>query len=540
MPVESVPRKTAMDWNFGDLLDATAAHVPGGRPALIHGRTVVSWADFDARTNRVARAMLAAELPFGARIAILARNIPEFIEIACAAFKARLSHVNINYRYTTAEIEYVLADCQAQALFYQGEFAELVAPLFDTLPNLRLDVQIDAGGPYAAMAAEGDGSPLGIKRSPDDGYLLYTGGTTGKPKGVMWRSGDARASQLEAPTIRTDIRTMDDHVAAVAGNTAPGRVIPACPLMHGAGLNSSMAELLGGGTAILLPDTRFDAEKLWDEAERSRATRILIVGDVFARPMAHALRKYPSRWDLSAMRVISSAGLMWSREVKQALVQHLPQVTLVDILGASEASGFGYAITTATSETPTGYFEPGRHTVIVEVDTDRVLEADEPGEGWLARRPPFALGYYGDPVKTATVYRTVGGELLAIPGDIAARDANGRLRLIGRGNMVINSGGEKIFAEEVEEAMKRAPGIEDAIIVGVPDPTWGKKVIGLAAVSNGYDEGRAREAMLAELAPYKLPKQIIVLDSVPRHASGKSDYRRALEIALAQLGSPPA
>jgi fatty-acyl-CoA synthase len=307
--------------------------------------------------------------------------------------------------------------------------------------------------------------------------------------------------------------------------------------MHGAGLNSSMAELVGGGTAILLPDTRFDAEKLWDEAERSKATRILIVGDVFARPMAQALQKFPGRWDLSAMRVISSAGLMWSREVKLILVQHMPQVTLVDILGASEASGFGYAVTTATSETPTGYFEPGPQTVIVEPETDRILEADQPGEGWLARRPPFALGYHGDPAKTAGVYRMVGGELLAIPGDMAAREADGRLRLIGRGNMVINTGGEKVFAEEVEEAMKRAPAIEDAIIVGVPDPTWGKTVIGLATVSDGYDEAAARASMLGDLAAYKLPKRIIVLDELPRHASGKSDYRRALEIALAELGT---
>lgn len=519
-------------WNFGDLLDATASVVPGDRTALIHGDRVISWAEFDARTNRVARAMLAAGLPTGARVAILARNIPEFIEIATAAFKARLTHVNINYRYTTAEIGYVLADCQAQALFYQDSFAATVEPLFAELAHLTLGVAIGGDGGYAVMADRGDGRPLGIDRSPDDGYLLYTGGTTGKPKGVMWRAGDARLVQLEAPTIKTVPLTMDDHVAMVAGNAPPGRVIPACPLMHGAGLNSCMAELVGGGTAILLPDDRFDAEKLWDEAERSRATRILIVGDVFARPMAQALERHPGRWDLSALRVVSSAGLMWSREVKQALVRALPQVTLVDILGASEASGFGYAITTATRETPTGWFEPGRHTVLIEEGTDRILADDEVGEGLLARRPPFALGYHGDPVKTATTYRRIGDQRFAVPGDLAARDADGRIRLIGRGNMVINTGGEKVFAEEVEEAMKRAPGVEDAIIVGVPDPRWGKKVVALARVGESYDEARVQAAMLTELAPYKLPKRTIILDELPRHASGKSDYRRALEIAL--------
>src|SRR3989344_1326964 len=212
-----------MDWNFGDLLDATAAHVPGDRPAIIRGDHVTNWADFDARTNRLARAMRTAGLSAGARIAILARNIPEFIEIAAAAFKARLTHVNLNYRYTTSEIEYVLRDCQAAGLFYQD-------------------------GAYDGIGAEGDASPLGIARSPDDGYLLYTGGTTGRPKGVMWRSADARRSQLESPVAVTTPASMDDHIAQVLKGAA-GRVMPACPLMHGAGLNSSLAELLVGGTA---------------------------------------------------------------------------------------------------------------------------------------------------------------------------------------------------------------------------------------------------------------------------------------------------
>ena len=525
-----------MEWNFGDLLDATAAVVPGDRPALVRGERVVSWAEFDARSNRLARGMLAAGLGTGTRVAILARNVPEYIEIAAAAFKARLTHVNINYRYSTSEIEYVLADCQAGALFYQAEFAQTVAPLLDALPHLRLGITIGAGGDYEAMAAEGDGSPLGIPRSGDDGYLLYTGGTTGRPKGVMWRSADARATQLEAPTIKFAPKSMQDHVDMVAGNPAPGRVLPACPLMHGAGLNSSLAELVGGGTAVLLPNDKLDPEELWDEVERLGVTRVLIVGDVFARPMVQALQRHPGRWDLSSMRVISSAGLMWSREVKQALVDAIPQVVLVDILGASEASGFGYAITTATLEAPTGLFEAGPQTVIIDAETGRVLAADETGEGWLARRPPIALGYHGDPVSTAKAYRTIEGVRYAVPGDMAAREPGGLIRLIGRGSQVINTGGEKVFAEEVEEALKRAPGIEDAIIVGVPHPIWGKAVIAVARVGTAYDEATVRAAMRADLAAYKLPKRIIVVDELPRHASGKSDYRRALEIALESSG----
>jgi fatty-acyl-CoA synthase len=228
---------------------------------------------------------------------------------------------------------------------------------------------------------------------------------------------------------------------------------------------------------------------------------------------------------------------MWSREVKAALIKALPQVTLVDILGASEASGFGYAITTANFETPTGLFEPGRNTVIIDVETDRVLSDEEPGEGWLARRPPFALGYHGDPTKTAATYRTIDGTLYAIPGDMAARLADGRIKLIGRGNMVINTGGEKVFAEEVEEALKRAPGVEDALVVGLPDPTWGKAIVALVRPGGDYQEHRVRASLLVELAAYKLPKRTVLLDELPRHASGKGDYRRAVEIAIERQGA---
>jgi 3-oxocholest-4-en-26-oate---CoA ligase len=529
-----------MDWNFGDLLDATAAAVRGDRPALIHHNRVTTWADFDQRTNRVARAMRAAGLDVGDRVAILARNIPEFVEIAAAAFKARLTHVNINYRYTATEIAYVLADCGAAALFYQDEFSNTVAPLFGSASHLRLPVQIggteSAAAPvYEELATAGDGSSLGIVRSPDDGYLLYTGGTTGRPKGVMWRSGDARAVQLEAPTIKTVVTNMEEHVAMVRGNPMPGRVIPACPLMHGAGLNSSMAELVGGGTVILLPSQRFDAQELWTEAERHAATRILIVGDTFARPMLRALASEPHRWNLSALRVISSAGLTWSKEVRSALVGLLPDVTLVDILGASEASGFGYAITTRELQPATGIFEPGRNTVLIRVQDEHVLESSEVGEGWLARRAPFARGYYGDEAKTAATYRMIGGIRYAIPGDLAARDERGLIRLIGRDNLCINTGGEKVFVEEVEEALKRIPGIEDALVIGVADPMWGSVLTALVCAELGYDEASVRAELKGVLAAYKIPKYLLPMPELPRHASGKGDYQRAHAIVKQRL-----
>lgn len=529
-----------MDWNFGDLLDATAAHVPGDRPAIIRGDHVTSWADFDARTNRLARAMRAAGLPPGARVAILARNIPEFIEIAAAAFKGRLTHVNLNYRYTTAEIEYVLRDCQAAALFYQDEFGPVVASLIGgAVDHLTYAVQIGSDGAYDGIVAKGDASPLGIERSPDDGYLLYTGGTTGRPKGVMWRSADARRSQLESPVAVSTPTSMDDHIAQVAKGAA-GRVMPACPLMHGAGLNSSLAELLIGGTTVLLPSDRFSAEELWSEAARHRVTRILIVGDAFARPMADTLLAHPGRWDLHGLRLISSAGLMWSEQVKGALLAALPGLTLLDILGASEASGFGFAITNKDRATPTGLFEPGPQTVIIDQDSDRVLADDEVGQGWLARRPPFGAGYHGDPEKTATVYRTIDGQDYAIPGDMAERLPDGRLRLLGRGSLCINTGGEKVFVEEVEEALKRVDGIADAMVFGLPDPKWGSVVTALVEAGAAPDDAAIRAALSQDLAAYKQPRTIIRVAAMPRHASGKSDYRQGMDIARARIADPAA
>lgn len=534
-PFRPMTAPSSPDWNFGDLLDATAAAVPGERPALIQGDRVIDWATFDARTNSLARSMLAQGLVYGDRVAVLAQNIPEYIETAAAAFKARLTYVNINYRYTTAEIDYVLKDSGARAMFFQAQYAGTVAPL---VGDLALAVQIDGAGETYGGMVTGNPAPLGIKRSPDDSYLLYTGGTTGRPKGVVWRSGEARAIQLESPTVKVKIASMDDHVRMIRTNDAPGRVMPACPLMHGAGLNSSTAELVNGGTVVLLPSDRFDAEELWTEAARHRVTRLLIVGDVFARPMARALEANPDRWDLSAMRIISSAGLMWSEEVKAKLVEAIPQVSLIDILGASEASGMGYAITTATASTPTGFFEIALKTVLVEPETDRILGADEVGEGWLARTEPFAQGYHGDPAKTAETFRVIGGVRYAIPGDMAARGSDGRLRLIGRGNMCINSGGEKIFPEEVEEALKLQPGVEDAMVLGIPDPVWGKAVVALVDTNDEYDEVEVRAGLKATLAAYKVPKHILVVEGVPRHASGKGDYRRGGVVAENLLAVP--
>ena len=526
-------------WNLGDMFDAVAAVVPVQRQAVVHGEHAVTWGELDRRTNNLARAFLTMGFAPHDCVAILSRNDPAYIECFVACLKARLCPVNVNYRYTTDEIAYVLADSSSKLLVYQREFAQQAEALRAQFTGLRT---VCIGGAdsvaedFERLASQGDGSRLTITRDPADPFLLYTGGTTGRPKGVVWPGKAVRSAQMESPVVAKRPTTLDEHAANVAANPTPGRVLPACPLMHGAGINATLSELISGGTGIILSAPRFDPSDLWATAEKHAATRILIVGDAFARPMLQALDAAPGRYDLSALKLISSAGLMWSREVKLGLLRHMPWLTLLDVLGASEAAGLGYAIMTRDRGLPTGRFDPAPSTVLISED-ERVLPKGAPGEGYVARSYPLPLGYLGDPKKTADVFRVIDGERYAVPGDWARIHADGTLELVGRGSLVINTGGEKVFVEEVEEALKRVVGIDDAIVVGLPDPTWGSVIVALIkpAGDTSLDEAGTREALRADLAPYKIPRVLLQVSELPRAESGKSDYPRARTIAAQRM-----
>jgi fatty-acyl-CoA synthase len=534
-------------WNLADMLDAVARVVPGERPAIRFGEQLVTWAQLDARSNRVARAFIAMGHAPGERFAFLSRNHPGYIEGFVACLKSRLIHVNINYRYTVEEMAGVFEDAGVTGVLYQQAFATEVAELARRLPALRSRICLDGEGQGEAtahfdpLANDGDGSPLGIERPPGDPLLLYTGGTTGRPKGVIWPGNRYFQCQLESPLVQRRPATLAEHVANVAAGDGRSRVLPACPLMHGAGISSTLAELFNGGTVLLLRERSFQASELWSLAARERATRILIVGDVFARPMLRELDARPGHHDLSALKVISSAGLMWSEEIKAGLLRHLPGVVLADICGASEASGLGYSITTLERRTPTGRFEPGPHTVVVGED-GHIVPPGQPAEGWLGRSGPLPDGYFGDPKKTAEVFRVIDGQRCAVPGDWVRRHADGTMQLMGRGSLVINSGGEKIYVEEVEEALKRLPGIEDAMVVGVPDERWGNVITALlrGAPQAIADVATLREGLAPLLAGYKLPKHYLVVPELPRSDSGKGDYRAARELAQRLLAEQAA
>lgn len=527
-----------MAWNLADIFDAVAAVVPPDRPAIIQNGAITTWSDLDQRSNRFARSLMACGLQPADKVAIISRNHPAYIEAFIGSLKARMVPININYRYKKEEVAYIFNDARVNAVVYQREFEPLVRELQALFPAIGSwycvegESELTGGMSFAAVASEGDGARLDITRSGEDYLLLYTGGTTGMPKGVVWPARTYRACQLESPLLLKKPKNVAEHVALVQEAASYGRTLPACPLMHGAGLSSSVSELLEGGTAILLSDKRFNPEELWRLADEHQATRILIVGDVFARPMLRALDLAPGTYDLSRLRVISSAGLMWSAEVKQGLLRHIPQVKLVDILGASEASPLGYSVWSRDASVATGRFIPAEKTVLIS-DEGRIMGPDEIGVGLLARAEPLPAGYFGDPEKTAQTFRIIDGQRYAVVGDAAERFADGTMGLLGRGSLVINTGGEKVFVEEVEEGLKRLAMVDDALVVGLPDERWGSMVVALVTVPQGqaFDADAAQRQLRLELSDYKVPKRLIVVEQLPRADSGKADYKTARRLA---------
>ena len=336
-------------WNFGDILDAIEAALPADAPALIHGQRRVTWAEMAARSNNLARALRARGAAPGAKVALYMRNRPEYGEMMAACFKGRLTHVNINYRYTPDEVLYIFDDSDTEVVVYSSEFRDNIVELKSRLGKVRTFLEI--GEPssiasfadaYEALAAEGDGSPLNIARSPDDMLFLYTGGTTGMPKGVMWTHDAMRKAQLDAAVVLGPAPDTIEKTVAMIRDEGPGRVtLPACPLMHGTGLLTALGAMMAGGCIVTLESAAFDADELWRVVETHRVQAIAIVGDAFAKPMLKALEAAPGRYDTSSLISIVSSGVMWSREVKEALVRHIPQVVLMDSFGASEGLGYG-------------------------------------------------------------------------------------------------------------------------------------------------------------------------------------------------------
>ncbi len=535
-------------WNLADLFELAADTVPD-RLALAHGvdGPARTWAELDARSDALARHLLEVHEP-GDKVAVYAYNRPEFVEAVVAAMKARLVPVNVNYRYREEELAYLLDNSDSTAVVYEAGFAPNVAALRSRLPGVREWIEIADGSPGNAWAedfekrAAGPGGRLDLPRSPDDLILLYTGGTTGMPKGVMWThgalfralGGGGNVALGEGPS-----ESVEQQRERVARDGNAMRLMPACPLMHGTGQFTAYNALAGGGAVVTCDSRRLDAEHLWSTVEARRVQAMAIVGDAFGRPLLRVLDENPGRWDLSSCFLIVSSGVMWSPAVKQGLLKHLPHAILQDSFGSSEAVGFGTEITTRNSTMRLGKFQLGPNCKVFTPEGKEV----EPGSGvagFVARSGPIPLGYYKDEAKTAETFRTIQDRRWSIPGDWCTVNEDGTLNLLGRGSVCINTGGEKVHPEEVEETLKLHPAVADAVVVGVPDEKWGEAVSALVELRPGSsaDEEALRGHVRERLAPYKAPKRIVVVPSVGRSPSGKVDYKAARKRVRAALGLP--
>jgi len=429
-----------------------------------------------------------------------------------------------------------------------GEFAGLLDGIRARLSQVRGWFQVDDGTqaaafaePYEHLAATGSGARPEVPRSADDLLFLYTGGTTGMPKGVMWRAEDlwqaigGGGSPITAEPPVASLAELHDRIAARGAGL---RHLPACPLMHGTGLFTSLITLTGGGALVTLESAAFDAHELWRAVGRHRVNTIAIVGDAFAKPMLRALDERRGDYALESLIAIVSSGVMWSREVKQRLLAHHAGMILFDSFGSSEAVGFGASITTAGGESRTGRFQLGERVKVFTED-EREVAPGSGVPGFVAHGGAIPLGYYKDAEKTARTFRTIGGVRYVIPGDWCTVEEDGTLTLLGRGSVCINTGGEKVYPEEVEESLKTHPAVYDALVVGVPDEKWGQAVIGLVEPrpDAGVTEDELRQHVRAQLAGFKTPKRVLVVESIGRAPNGKADYVAMAKLAERRLAA---
>ncbi len=531
-----------MPWNYGDILDAVAEAVPADAPAFIHGGRTIAWPEASRRMNNLARALAARGAKPGDKIAFYLRNCPEYSEAVGACFRGRFAHVNINYRYKPDEVRYILDNSDAQTLIYASEFRDTVEQIRDSLPTIKTFIEGGEGtAPFAenyeTLANEGTGEKLDIKRSPNDLLFIYTGGTTGMPKGVMWPHGELCRIWLARMERTLGLAPKSIDELAKIGATLLPRSLPAGPLMHGTGFVTAVTAMASGGCVVTVNNHSLDPHAIWQAVEKNRVTGMAIVGDPFARPLLQALDEEPGRYDLSSMLTMTSSGAMWSIEIKRGLLKHMPQLTLSDSFASTEAMGMGSSMMTKDGEVQTGAFELLENAIVID-ENDRPIPPGTGKAGLVALGGPLPLGYYKDPEKTARTFRTIGNMRYSIPGDFARVDADGKIALLGRGSNCINTAGEKVYPEEVEEALKTHPAIEDALVLGVPDEKWGQAVTGIVTLHNGsaFDETALREHVRAHLAGYKTPKRILIAEVPLRAPNGKADYKTASEFARAVLG----
>ncbi len=544
-----------MTWHFASIWEAVADAVPDA-PALACGEVRRSWRAFEHRGARFASALVAAGLEQGAKVGLYASNCNEYLEAQFGVFKAGGCPINVNYRYSEAELVYLLDNAEAEALVFDARFSPRVAAIRDQLPRVKLFVAIDDGSggtlegatPFEAAIAAHAPAPRRA-HSEDDIYMLYTGGTTGMPKGVMMRQGDfSRAVTTGLAASFRGLAAPEDVPALVAlvrdlhaAGEAPVS-LPACPLMHGTGCwGGAFGPHALGGLVVTLRGDHFDPDAMWQVVAGEGVSDLVIVGDAFAKPLLVALRGASEAGrlpDLSPLKRIISSGVMFSREVKEGLLE-LADVTIIDVMGSTEGGMGSSVVSRASPPGDTARFMPGPGVKVFDADGREVTPGSDE-IGMIASAGAAQLGYYKDAAKSAATFRTIDGVRYSFPGDFAKVAADGSLILLGRGSVCINTGGEKVYPEEVEEAFKAHPDIFDCLVVGVPDPRFGERVTAVLSLCEGraFDEPAVLEFARTRVAGYKLPRRVVVVGEVRRAPNGKADYKWAKQTALAAEDAP--
>lgn len=546
------------EYNLAQVNEAIVEGV-GERTAIVFRQRRFSYAELGNRSRQFARVL--RERGVGVRradgavrgphesqqdhVAIYATNGNEYIEAMLGAFKARAAPLNVNYRYVADELRYVLINSSAKSIVFQSAFAPTVEEVLPDLPAPPVLLQIDdgTGGDllsgaewYEQALANASNSFLewADEWSPDDLYILYTGGTTGTPKAVLWRHSDIHRASLGGrnPLTRDTWPSIEALVAHAVNDHAPHVVLPSSPFMHGAGHWTALQALNLGGTVVIQDDVnRLNAADICSVIDRERVTYLQVVGDTFCRPIAYEMDA--GSHDLSSLRIIRTGGTGLSNTLKRRFLERLPGLTLMDSMGSSEGGGQGVQLMRADDATTPTAFTPVEGSVVLSSERDHVLHPGDRETGWLAKKGDIALGYLGDPKMTSETFPTIAGDRYVVPGDRARWLADGTIELLGRDSATINSGGEKIFAEEVEGAILNHPDVQDVLVASRPSERWGQEVVAIVALRANASATEAELSAEAGLhiARYKLPKAWIFVDVVSRLPAGKPDRRWAARIA---------
>jgi acyl-CoA synthetase (AMP-forming)/AMP-acid ligase II len=540
-------------FQLADTFEAIADAIPD-KEALVCGDERYTYAELDRRATRLAHALSARGLGRGDHVGTYLQNGSEYVTSMLAAFKLGAVPININYRYVEEELRYLFHNADLKAVVHQREFAPRIAAVRDACPLLRSLLYVEDGsgadvsaiGAVAFEAALAEGKPerAFAPRSDDDLFIIYTGGTTGMPKGVMWRHEDIFFAGLGGGNpIGKPVESRAELVAKVVAAPMQLVMMPAAPLIHGAAQLATFIAFNGGNKLIF--QKRFDAREIVRLIDREKINTLSLVGDAMARPLVEALEENAreGRCDVSSLITVSSAGAIFSTPVKERLKAVKPNLILIDSYGSTETGFQGTGAGGETKSFGQGLsFAMNERTVVLD-DERRIVAPGSGRRGRVALKGHVPVGYYNDPLTTAETFVQIGGERFSITGDVAEVEADGTIRLFGRGSLCINSGGEKIFIEEVENALKSAPAVHDAVVVGVDDETWGQRVTALVSLEPGCadpGEQALQQHVRTFVAGYKVPKQIFVVDEVFRGPNGKADYKlskRLAEELAARAGS---